>query len=190
MKKFYLHLQDQHGTSTKVIRLNEDGCQLRTLQECTINAFPHVKGQALQAYTLVHEERKKPLPLDECTAKVKHLDDVFLELIPQHSNNASTAPTTQSTPPADPAAARPLLAYAASAIQASNFQLAAELYEQCRRRGATFRAVSVSVSAQAPQHLKIPNHEANTANVHAAATLNSNNLNAGFVFSADSCFRN
>uniref|UniRef100_A0A7S3VKU9 Uncharacterized protein n=1 Tax=Dunaliella tertiolecta TaxID=3047 RepID=A0A7S3VKU9_DUNTE len=130
MKKFYLHLQDQHGTSTKVIRLNEDGCQLRTLQECTINAFPHVKGQALQAYTLVHEERKKPLPLDECTAKVKHLDDVFLELIPQHSNNASTAPTTQSTPPADPAAARPLLAYAASAIQASNFQLAAELYEQ------------------------------------------------------------
>ncbi|KAF5830656.1 hypothetical protein DUNSADRAFT_14221 [Dunaliella salina] len=130
MKKFYLHLCDQHGSHTKVIRLDEN--DLRTLHECAINAFPHVKGQALQAYTLVHEERKKPLSLDVRTSKLKHLEDVLLEPLLQQasspSSGASAAPTT--TAAADPAALRPLLACATSAVQAKNFQLAAELYGQ------------------------------------------------------------
>jgi len=119
MKKLYLHFQDV----TKVVRLPDEGQNsFKTLEECVCSALPHLRQQ-YTAHMLDARGQQKALDLGSNVYQLEHLDDLFLEVLPQKLDG----------PPSLPALAlQRMLACAASAEQDGNLQLAAELYRKVR----------------------------------------------------------
>lgn len=133
--KLYLHILQPSALSNtcKVLRDVES----ESLQHLVSHVFPSMTLRSAFACNAAGTPNThKPIPHERPVCLVlKHMDDVFVCLEEQKQSArqetaAQIPPKTTQASPTSSSSVAPLMARAAAAMAASNYRLAAELYEK------------------------------------------------------------